>query len=170
MKISKARLEKGWHAISITKNTAYHVPTDGFFRELFLSTEDKYPKKALICFRGSDGGIKLTKMLSEVFRSHGLTTLALAYVAEEWLPQHFSNISLDFLEKAAAQQIMKRLREHNSPYFFEHLSYDYGSHLFVPMHLVSAKFFKGDHGKNKKASYNARMDSLNKTLEFVTKR
>ena len=65
------------------KNTAYHVPTDVFFRELFLSTEDIYPKKALICFSGSDGGIKLTKMLSEVFRSHGLTTLALAYVAEE---------------------------------------------------------------------------------------
>ena len=75
-----------------------------------------------------------------------------------------------FLEKAAAQQIMKRLQEHNFPYFFEHLSYDYGSHLFVSMQLVSAKFFKGDRGKNKKASYNARMDSLNKTLEFVTKR
>ena len=74
------------------------------------------------------------------------------------------------MEKAAAQQIMKRLQEHNAPYFFEHLSYDYGSHLFVPMHHVSAKFFKGDRGKNKKASYNARMDSLNKTLEFVTKR
>ena len=74
-------------------------------------------KKTLICFRGSDGGIKLPKMLSEVFRSHGLTTLALAYVAEEWLPQHFSNIPLDFLEKAAAQQIMKRLQEHNSPTF-----------------------------------------------------
>ena len=33
----------------------YRVQRDGFFGELFLPEEDKYPGKALICFSGSAG-------------------------------------------------------------------------------------------------------------------
>lgn len=294
--------------MSEIENTIYRVETDGFYGELFLPEEDKYPAKALICFSGSDGGIALSKMLAAVFQSHGLTTLALAYVIEEGLPQQFSEIPIDFLEaaakqlhdmgyekvglwgiskgaelaltagsllpslvnaviavapmnivcqgfakengvsfvqksswsfhgkglvytpfqsekfpigsvlrksirareltmhdlylpliqnpnpdaviqaekttgpillisskmdtmwpsEAAAKQIMQRLQEHNFPYYYQHLSYDYGSHLFVPMELRSAKYFKGDRGKNKEPGQKARMDSLAKTLEFVS--
>ncbi len=50
----------------------------------------------------------------------------------------------------AAKKIMKRLDEQKFPYLYQHLSYDYGSHLFVPMELRSTKFFKGDRGKIKK--------------------
>ncbi len=49
----------------------------------------------------------------------------------------------------AAGQIMRRLREQSFAYDCRHLSYDYGSHLFVPMELPSAKFFRGERGKNK---------------------
>ena len=52
---------------------------------------------------------------------------------------------------------------------YEHLSYDYGGHMFVPMELPQIKFFKGDRGKNKEGGHNARMDSLEKTLDFVSK-
>ena len=292
-----------------TANTSYRVETDGFFGELFLPHEDKYPGKALICFSGSDGGIALTRMLAGIFQSHGLTTLAFAYVLEEGLPQKFSRVPIDFLESAAkrlhsmgyekvglwsiskgaelaltagsllpglvnavvavapmntvcqgfakdkgivflpgsswslhgeeipytpfktekfplgsvlrkslrlrelsmydlylplvqhpspnavirventtgpillisskmdtmwpselaAAQITKRLQEYSFPYFYQHLSYDYGSHLFVPMELRSTKFFKGERGKNKEPGRNARMDSLAKTLEFVSR-
>lgn len=69
----------------------------------------------------------------------------------------------------AAAKIMKRLHEHQFQYEYQHLSYDYGSHLFVPMELRSTKFFKGDRGKNKEKGREARMDSLVKTLEFVSK-
>lgn len=69
----------------------------------------------------------------------------------------------------AAEQIMKRLREHDFPYFYQHLSYEYGSHLFVPMELRQTKFFKGDRGPNKEGGRKARMDSLEKTLEFVAR-
>ncbi len=69
----------------------------------------------------------------------------------------------------AAKKIMKRLDEQKFPYLYQHLSYDYGSHLFVPMELKSTKFFKGDCGKNKENGRKARMDSLVKTLEFVSK-
>ena len=69
----------------------------------------------------------------------------------------------------AAKHIMKRLQEQEFPYEYQHLSYDYGSHLFVPMELRSTKFFKGDRGKNKEKGRKARMDSLVKTLEFVSK-
>ncbi len=291
------------------ENRTYRVNTDGFFGELFSPVEDKYPGKALICFSGSDGGIAVTRLLAEVFQAQGLTTLALAYVMEEGLPDRFVKIPIDTLEPAAkrlhdmgyekvglwgiskgaelsllagsllpglvnavisvapmstvcqgfakekgisfvpasswsfhgkeipyssfemekfplwhilrksiqirditmtdlyvplvkhpnpdaviqvekitgpillisskmdnmwpselaAEQIMKRLKEHDFPYFYQHLSYEYGSHLFVPMELKSTKFFKGDRGKNKENGRRDRMDSLTKTLEFVSK-
>lgn len=296
-------------AMAKTENTTYRVNTDGFFGELFRTENDKYPGKALICFSGSDGGIGVTRLLAEVFQKQGLTTLALAYVMEEGLPDRFVKVPIDSLEAAAkrlhdmgyekvglwgiskgaelsllagsllpglvnavisvapmstvcqgfakekgisfvpesswsfhgkpipyssfemekfptghilwesikirditmtdlyvplvkhpnpdaviqaekitgpillisskmdnmwpselaAEQIMKRLREHKFSYLYQHLSYDYGSHLFVPMELRSTKFFKGDRGKNKENGRRDRMDSLTKTLEFVSK-
>lgn len=291
------------------QNTTYRVQPDGFYGELFLPAEDRYPGKALICFSGSDGGIGLSRMLAGVFQAQGLTTLALAYVLEEGLPNRFSRVPIDSVEAAAkrlhamgyekvglwgiskgaelaltagsllpglvnaviavspmstvcqgfvkekgiaflpgsswsfhgnevpytpygmekfplgdilrksirikdvtmydlylplvqhpnpdaviraenitgpillisskmdnmwpsepaAEQIMARLQSQHFPYFYQHLSYDYGSHLFVPMDLPSAKFFKGDRGKNKENGRKARMDSLAKTLEFVAR-
>lgn len=62
---------------------------------------------------------------------------------------------------------MKRLRRYDFPYVYQHLSYNHGSHLFVPMELRLAKYFRGDRGKYKELSRKARMDSLIKTLEFV---
>ncbi len=81
--------------------TTYSVEKDGFYGELFIPPEDRYPGKALICFSGSDGGTELSRRLAEVFRSHGLTALALAYVSCEGLPTSFSRIPIDFLEAAA---------------------------------------------------------------------
>ena len=69
----------------------------------------------------------------------------------------------------AAERIVQRLQEHKFPYFYQNLRYDCGSHLFVPLDLPSAKFFKGDRGKNKENSRKARMDSLRRTLEFVSR-
>lgn len=69
----------------------------------------------------------------------------------------------------ASEQIMKRLQDYNFPYFYQHLSYDYGGHMFVPMDLPQIKFSKGDRGKNKENGRKARMDSLTKTLEFVAR-
>lgn len=68
----------------------------------------------------------------------------------------------------AAERITARLRDCNFAYTYRHLSYDYGGHLFVPLDLRRAKFFKGDRGKNKAGGRKARMDSLEKTLEFVS--
>ena len=68
----------------------------------------------------------------------------------------------------AAEQIVERLREKKFAYPYRHLRYDYGSHLFIPMELRMAKFFRGDRGRYKEPSRKARMDSLAKTLEFVS--
>lgn len=68
----------------------------------------------------------------------------------------------------AAKQIMKRLQEHDFPYAYQHLSYEYGGHMFVPMEFGQTKMFKGDRGKNKEPGLKARLDSLQKTLEFVS--
>ncbi len=69
----------------------------------------------------------------------------------------------------ASEQVMKRLKEKNFPYLYQHLSYDYGGHMFVPMEFGQTKMFKGDRGKNKEPGLKARLDSLDKTLEFVSK-
>lgn len=87
--------------MSIAENNTYRVETDGFYGELFTPAEDKFPRKALICFSGSDGRIELAKMLAGVFQAHGLTTLALAYVLEEGLPKQFSRVPIDYIEAAA---------------------------------------------------------------------
>lgn len=295
--------------MSKATNNTYRVRTDGFHGELFLPHRDKYPGNVLICFSGSDGKFELSQMLARVFQSNGLTTLALAYVMEEGLPNQFFHVPIDFLEAAAkrlhdmgyqkvglwgiskgaelaltagsllpelvnavvavspintvcqgftmekgvsiasgsswtfrgrevpytqfgiekfplghviwksiqageltmydlyrplvqnpnfaaviqvekitgpvllisskmdtmwpselaARQVMKRLRRYHFSHFYKHLSYDYGGHMFVPMELRMTKFFKGDRGKNKDRGRNARMDSLKKTLEFVSR-
>lgn len=63
---------------------------------------------------------------------------------------------------------MKRLAENDFQYPYRHLSYEHGSHLFVPLDLPSAKFFKGERGENKEPARKDRMDSLDQTLEFVS--
>ncbi len=68
----------------------------------------------------------------------------------------------------AAEQIMKRLKDFDFPYSYQHLSYDYGRHMFVPMEFGQTKLFKGDREKNKEAGLKCRLDSLTKTLEFVS--
>ena len=289
-------------------NETFRMKTDGFHAELFRPKQDKYSGKVLICFSGSDGKFELTRKLAVIFQSHGLTTLALAYVMEEGLPNCFYHVPIDTLEAAAkrlhemgyekvglwgiskgaelaltagsllpglinavvavapvstvcqgftkkkgikllpggswsfhgeelpytsfglkkfplghvlrkslaareltmydlylpvvqkpnpaaviqaekitgpvllissrmdtmwtsdlaAEQMINRLRQHNFPYFYQHLCYDYGGHLFVPVDFWMMKFFKGDRGQNKEPGRKARMDSLEKTLEFVS--
>ena len=87
--------------MSKTGNNTYRVKTDGFYGELFRPAEDKYLGKALICFCGSDGGIEVTRLLADVFKNQGLTTLALAYVMEEDLSDRFVKIPIESLEAAA---------------------------------------------------------------------
>jgi len=290
------------------QNEIFRMKTDSFHGKLFRPQRDEYPGKVLICFGGSDGKFELARKLAAIFQGHGLTTLALAYVMEEGLPDKFYQVPIDPLEAAAkrlhemgyekvglwgiskgaelaltaasllpglvnavvavapmstvcqgfakgkgiqlmpgsswsfhgrevpytpfgyektpygtilwkslkarevamfdlylplvekpvpeaeikvenitgpillisskmdtmwpsepaAERIMERLGEKNFPYPYRHLSYDCGSHLFVPMELSAAKFFRGDRGRYKEPGRKARMDSLEKTLEFVS--
>ena len=52
------------------------------------------------------------------------------------------------------------MQEHRFPYPCQHLGYDYGGHLFIPMASKDTKLFKGDRGRNKEGGLKARMDSL----------
>lgn len=229
----------------MAQSMTYRMKTDGFHGELFCPEQDKYPGKALICFSGSDGKFAWSRMLAQVFQTHGLTALALAPMntvcqgfsktkgitimpGSAWTfhggEVPYSSFGIDrfplgqVLRKSlkareltmydlyiplvehpapgaviqaekitgpillvsskmdtmwpsgpAAEQIIKRLRQYDFPYFYQHLSYDYGGHLFIPMELRLARFFRGDRGKYKELSRKARMDSLKKTLEFVAR-
>ena len=52
------------------------------------------------------------------------------------------------------------MQEHRFPYPCQHLGYDYGGHLFIPMESKDTKLFKGDCGRSKEGGLKARMDSL----------
>ena len=80
-----------------------------------------------------------------------------------------SKMETMWTSELAAEQVMDRLRQNDFPYYYQHLRYDYGGHLFVPVEFGMMKFFKGDRGRNKEPGRKARMDSLKKTLEFVEK-
>lgn len=73
-----------------------------------------------------------------------------------------------FTSEIASKMIMDRLKEYKFPYPYKHLSYDYGGHMFIPLDLPFLHLMKGDRGKNKKRGLEARMDSLYKTLNFLS--
>ena len=79
-----------------------------------------------------------------------------------------SKMDTMWTSELAAKQIMSRLRQHNFPYLYRHLSYDHGGHMFIPMDHWMVGLFKGDRGKNREPGRRDRMDSLSKTLEFVS--
>ena len=80
-----------------------------------------------------------------------------------------SRMDTMWTSELAAEQATDRLRQHDFPYFYQHLRYDYGGHLFVPVEFWMTKLFKGDRGENREPGRKARMDSLAKTLEFIEK-
>ena len=79
-----------------------------------------------------------------------------------------SKMDTMWTSELAAKQVMDRLRRYDFQYRYRHLSYDHGGHMFVPMECWMTKLFKGDRGKNREPGLVDRMDSLLKTLEFVS--
>ena len=79
-----------------------------------------------------------------------------------------SKMDTMWTSELAAKQIMDRLRQHDFPYLYRHLSYDHGGHMFIPMDHLMVSLFKGDRGRNREPGRRDRMDSLSKTLEFVS--
>ncbi|MEG1492320.1 MAG: hypothetical protein RR394_08705, partial [Oscillospiraceae bacterium] len=58
---------------------SFTVEKDGFFGELILPSENKYPDKAMIAFIGSNGDFANARRLAEYFADLGVTGLAIAY-------------------------------------------------------------------------------------------
>ena len=80
-----------------------------------------------------------------------------------------SKMDTMWTSELAAGQIMERLKARGFTYHYQHLSYDHGGHVFIPMEHWMVSLFKGDRGKNREPGRRDRMDSLTKTLEFVSK-
>ncbi len=66
----------------------------------------------------------------------------------------------------ACEQMMERLKEKEFPYSYQHISYEHGSHLLVPLELKEASFYKGSR-KYPKENKEVCQDSMNKALEFM---
>ena len=80
-----------------------------------------------------------------------------------------SKMDTMWTSELAAGQIMERLKAHGFTYHYQHLSYDHGGHMFIPMDHWMVSLFKGDRGKNREPGRRDRMDSLTKTLKFISK-
>lgn len=66
----------------------------------------------------------------------------------------------------SAEYMMGRLKEKQFKYPYKHLSYEYGSHLMIPVQLKICGFFKAER-KHKEECAAAKDDSFCKTLEFL---
>lgn len=143
----------------------FTVETDGFFGRLYEAEKDWYPGRVV---RNSlrAGEVTMYELYQPLVESPDLR--GVIRVEEIGGPVLLISSKMDTMwpSDLAAQKLMDRLTEKNFPYPFQHLSYDYGSHLFVPLELRAAKFFKAER-RYKKESRAARMDSLEKTLDFV---
>ncbi len=60
-----------------------------------------------------------------------------------------SRMDTMWTSELAAEQVTDRLRQHDFPYFYQHLRYDYGGHLFVPVEFWMTKLFKGDRSQKR---------------------
>ncbi|MEG1460576.1 MAG: acyl-CoA thioester hydrolase/BAAT C-terminal domain-containing protein, partial [Oscillospiraceae bacterium] len=80
---------------------SFTLEKDGFFGELILPSENKYPDKAMIAFIGSNGDFANARKLAEYFADLGVTGLALAYWNAEGLPKQMSELPLESVENAA---------------------------------------------------------------------
>ncbi len=81
--------------------TKTDLRAEGLYGEFYLPAHDT-PLPALIVLGGSEGGIEASSRVGVSFASHGYAVLALAYFAEEGLPQTLENIQVEYFEKAIA--------------------------------------------------------------------
>lgn len=148
-----------------TENRKYRVQPDGFYTPYGM---EKFPLGKILRKSIRIGDVTMYDLYLPLVQNPNPD--AVIPVEKIAGPVRLISSKMDHMwpSEPAAEQIMKRLQEHDFPYSCKHLSYEYGSHLFVPVDLPSTKFFKGDRGKNKEGGRKARMDSLAKTLEFVS--
>ena len=75
------------------------VRDNGLYGELYLPTHSK-PLPAIVLFGGSEGGLDTMSGMAAGFAQHGYATLALAYWAEQGLPQSLQLIPLEYFDHA----------------------------------------------------------------------
>lgn len=75
------------------------VSTGGVYGVLHLPAGSATSKPAVLVFGGSEGG-DYVDSVAQLFALHGYPALSLAYFKEPGLPQHLSNIPLEYFGKA----------------------------------------------------------------------
>lgn len=74
---------------------------DGFFGELMVPEEDRFPHRCMIVFGGSAGSFLLTQLVGDCFMDAGLSAMLIAYHGEEGLPSLLKDQPVDVIEHAA---------------------------------------------------------------------
>ena len=79
-----------------------NLQRDGFLGTLYQPDRNRFPGKAVIVVGGGDGMYSLTEGGAERLAREGMTALALAYWNRPGLRDTFTEIPLEYAEKAAA--------------------------------------------------------------------
>ncbi len=81
--------------------TRIDVREKGLYGELYIP-EGGAARPAIILLGGSEGGLDTMSMMATSFAKNGYAALALAYWAEEGLPQTLTNIPLEYFDTAVS--------------------------------------------------------------------
>lgn len=79
--------------------TKTDVREDGLYGQLYMPAHDR-PLPAIISLGGSEGGLDGSSRVSAPLSTKGYAVLALAYFAEQGLPQTLENVPLEYFDKA----------------------------------------------------------------------
>ena len=80
----------------------YHsrLDRDRFRGVLHVPDRNRFPGKAILVLGGGDGQFTLTRYIASVFADHGMTAMAVQYWNGPGLPDTFTNIPLETVQRA----------------------------------------------------------------------
>lgn len=79
----------------------FTVEKDGFYGELYISTDKVFKEKCIIAFGGSEGSFLLTQLCADRFKEAGISVMAIAYHGKNGLPDILKNQPVDVIENSA---------------------------------------------------------------------
>ena len=79
----------------------FTMKNDGFFGELYISTDNIFNGKCIIAFGGSEGNFLLTQLCADKFKDAGISVMIIAYHGKNGLPKILKNQPVDVIENSA---------------------------------------------------------------------
>jgi len=83
------------------KHVKYTIQKNGFYGDLYIPTQNRYPSKALIILGGGGMPYSLTQKEAEGFLKMGISALSVGYFGVESAPKTIKSVPVEYIECAA---------------------------------------------------------------------